>query len=306
MTTEMDHVRAFRAADGEPDEVARVAARVALLERIEAAASPLVAPGARPPRRRLLAGGLGLAATALAALALVVGLDSGGVQPATAAAFLRHAAAVVEQGADVVLEPGRYWYTRSEGEQDAARWTREDWHSVTGSGRVLQRGDYAMDVTIDERDPVLYSFFPRGLTHEQLRALPTDVDALYARLHEAGQIWAGQKDNQLGPEHEMLTFVGDWLRSGPPPPAALRAALFRVAARLPGIELLGPVRDATGRPGTAVALTGAGQRRELVFDPQTAELLEERTVDAASGKLSYRATYVASGEVGALDERPEP
>lgn len=67
--------------------------------------------------------------------------------------------------------------------------------------------------------------------------------------------------------HELLTVIGDLLREDPVP-ARVRAALYRVAATIPGIRLLGPTHDGLGRPARAVALDDAfaGQRVEFLFD----------------------------------------
>lgn len=61
----------------------------------------------------------------------------------------------------------------------------------------------------------------------------------------------------------------------------------------PGIELVGEVEDRAGRTGTAVAFTEAGVR-ELIFDPETAELLAERQVlvDPATAEIDAPAGTV--------------
>lgn len=78
----------------------------------------------------------------------------------------------------------------------------------------------------------------------------------------------------------MLVIVGDLPRETAAPPE-LRSAPYRVAARIPGIEFIGDVRDPAGRRGTAVSLRSEHNylhRMELVFDPETSELLAEREV----------------------------
>ncbi|HZV73906.1 MAG TPA: hypothetical protein VFF79_09355 [Conexibacter sp.] len=136
-------------------------------------------------------------------------------------------------------------------------------------------------------------------------ALPVDANRLYDVIERAGAIWAADNGRPAADRtHEMFTIVGDWLRAAPALPSALRAALYRVAARLPDVELLGEARDTRGRPGVAVAQVDAGLRRELVFDPQTAQLLMERTVNADSGALVWEATYVESGVVASTQARP--
>jgi hypothetical protein len=84
----------------------------------------------------------------------------------------------------------------------------------------------------------------------------------------------------------MFVVIRDLLRA-PLTPPDVRAALFEVAAGLPGIELLGEMDDRVGRPGVAVAMTAfpftPWHRQEIViFDPATSVLLEERSVGLAS------------------------
>jgi len=48
---------------------------------------------------------------------------------------------------------------------------------------------------------------------------------------------------------------------------------------VPGVQLLGNVRDRLGRAAVGVAFTEhTGLRQELLFDPHTAEVLNERQV----------------------------
>ena len=77
----------------------------------------------------------------------------------------------------------------------------------------------------------------------------------------------------------MFTEIGDLLREDPIP-AKVRAALYLVAARIPGIQVLGLTHDAIGRPALAVALNDTlyGERSELLFDPKTSALVGERSV----------------------------
>jgi hypothetical protein len=96
---------------------------------------------------------------------------------------------------------------------------------------------------------------------------------------------------------------------GPPLPATL----YEVAARIPGVQLVGAVRDPAGRRGVAVALVDEqGIRSELVFDPETSALLAERDVlaervpkpDAAPGTMIGHTTYLETAVVGSTSERP--
>jgi hypothetical protein len=63
-------------------------------------------------------------------------------------------------------------------------------------------------------------------------------------------------------------------------------------AQIPAIRLTGNARDDRGRAGVEVTLTVDGARSELIFDPRTSMLLEQRTV-------LVRAQQIA----GAIDQR---
>jgi hypothetical protein len=55
--------------------------------------------------------------------------------------------------------------------------------------------------------------------------------------------------------------------------------LYRALALVPGVQFLGAVHDRLGRAAIGVAFTEhTGLRQELLFDPDTAEILNEREV----------------------------
>lgn len=137
----------------------------------------------------------------------------------------------------------------------------------------------------------------------------TDPDELYEQIRKKAEGYGPSIDA------EVLVLVGDLLRETLAPPD-LRAALFRVAARIPGVELIGEVTDPAGRKGTAVARTsddvGFLERIELIFDPDTSELLAEREVllervhwaDAEPDTVIGYGSYLNSGVVDSTSERP--
>ncbi|HEY0360671.1 MAG TPA: hypothetical protein VGC83_00250, partial [Solirubrobacteraceae bacterium] len=58
----------------------------------------------------------------------------------------------------------------------------------------------------------------------------------------------------------------------------------------PGVELLGTVHDRLGRAAVGVAFTEhTGLRQELLFDPETSEVLNERQVVVAQRLRGSRA-----------------
>jgi hypothetical protein len=115
-------------------------------------------------------------------------------------------------------------------------------------------------------------------------------------------------------EAETLVLIGDLLRETYLPPS-FRAALYEVAAELPGVELLGEVRDPVGRTGLGVAFSGRETRHELIFDPETSALLAERevitdpraerTLGLPPGSEIESTSYLESGVVDSL-RQPGP
>jgi hypothetical protein len=83
----------------------------------------------------------------------------------------------------------------------------------------------------------------------------------------------------------------------------VRAALYRAAALIPGIHLLGMVRDHLGRRGLGVAYDSHGTRHELIFNPQTSALMGEQDIGSAPGANSW-AVYLRSQVVDRLPHRP--
>jgi hypothetical protein len=246
-----------------------------------------------------------------------------GADPAVAAA-LRQAATVAAQAEALSLEDG-YLYTRTEalwGFQ-AAEWmylrplVREDWVAADGSGRIRETLGELIFLSEADREAweagdftpyaLNEDFGPGGLEPQFANAsLPTDVDLLREEVRQraaASHPWP-RTDSQ------MFVVIGDLLRD-PLTPPAVRAALFEVAAGLPGIKLLGEMADRIGRPGVAVAMTEfpftPWHRQEIIiFDPATSVLLEERTValasygDTPAPFLWGYATYLEAGIVQEL------
>lgn len=252
-----------------------------------------------------------------------------------AARELARAATVAERQRPLALLPGRYAYTKSQsfdltttvkggrGFSALVPRTREAWIGADGSGRLretfgdpifLGPGDRAAweaagspplgERTSDQR------FGPGGLHLPDLAGLPTDPEALYERVRVQAE------EGDVPTNAEMLVVVGDLLRETAAAPA-LRAALYRVVARIEGIELIGRVTDRAGREGVAVGITsdysGAKTRKILIFDPKTSALLAERTVllervqwlDADPPVVIGDSLYLASGVVGTPEETVE-
>jgi hypothetical protein len=288
-------------------------------------------------RRWPLAAGVAAAAVAIAVVvpSLVPGGHPGGAQNAAAEVLLRAARVAAERETGALPGPGQYVYTKTEAVWENG-WAdvgpnhdeyfsvlmpvvREAWIGTDGSGRLLETNGTPTFLTEHDRSVWIASgrpdlggnkthdesYEPGGLSYVDLTKLPTDEAELRAMIEN--------REVEGGPpgEAETFTIIGDLLRETFAPPQ-LRAALYRVASELSGVELIGNVEDPVGRAGVAVAYRTDGVRHELIFDPGTSALLAERTVitdpsglysQVPAGTVVGWAVYLASGVVDSTDQR---
>lgn len=308
-------------------------------------------PRRRRPRRRTV---IAIAAAGLAmAIAVPIALPggvTGGADPAAAAVLHRVALRAAQQPPEPAPLPGQYLYTRSESATTFLYVVGDgrtlffhqplmgaSWIGPDGSGRILNTAGAVTFPTDEDRatwiaagSPDLCAdvcegqtrdepFGPGELAIRRVPDLPTNPEELLELL-ERREIVGGPSG-----DWETFAIIGDLLREASLQPKE-RAALYQVAAELPGVELVGRVVDGAGRPGVAVAYTrtntDAPSRHELIFDPMTAELLGENevlvadsTVDVESGgpgaiyglvgpagTHAYETTYLVSGVVDSTNE----
>ncbi|HET9382669.1 MAG TPA: CU044_5270 family protein [Streptomyces sp.] len=116
-------------------------------------------------------------------------------------------------------------------------------------------------------------------TYAWLAALPTDPAALRALLREGVTPVDGQST-----DHAVFDVIGELLHETVvPPPVA--AALYRVAAGLPGVTVGGDAVDAAGRPGIGITYDDgrSATRTEWIFDRRTLACLGDRTYFTGRG-----------------------
>ncbi|MGA8114130.1 MAG: CU044_5270 family protein [Actinocatenispora sp.] len=107
-------------------------------------------------------------------------------------------------------------------------------------------------------------------TYKYLITLPTDPDALLRK------IYADTKDTGSSPDDEAFVTIGDLLHETLVPPN-LAAALYRAAAKIPGVTVVKDAADAVGRHGVAVSWTTEhGGRDQWIFDRKSLRYLGER------------------------------
>ncbi|MFB7940897.1 CU044_5270 family protein, partial [Streptomyces sp. NPDC056049] len=127
--------------------------------------------------------------------------------------------------------------------EDAERWTSVD---STRPGLARQGG---------REEPIRAT--PGGKagfhspTYAFAASLPSDPDELLGLLREdaLGNHGPGS-DSTTGPDQQAFVAIGDLLRGTVVPPATT-AALYRAAARIPGVVTLPGAVDAAGRTGVA-------------------------------------------------------
>ena len=116
-------------------------------------------------------------------------------------------------------------------------------------------------------------------TYRLLQSIPTQQDALLAYL-KAGKRWTND---------DPPTEIGDMIRAAIVPPR-LAAALYRLAATLPGATLVPHATNATGQPGIGIMWTGKSAKQvyqnEWIFDRTTLQFIGEKTYDPQTGKLT--------------------
>ncbi|MCX4912051.1 CU044_5270 family protein [Streptomyces sp. NBC_00687] len=110
-------------------------------------------------------------------------------------------------------------------------------------------------------------------SYDFLARLTTDPDKLLKLIYKETK---GQGNT---PDQQAFTTIGDLLTESYPP-AELYSALFRAAAKIPGVVMVNDAQDAIGRSGVAVARLDevSGERTEWIFDKKTHIFLGDRTV----------------------------
>ena len=194
------------------------------------------------------------------------------------------------------------------------------WVAEDGSGRL--RSSYEHWRFVGPRDVARWEAagspdLPSGVSDNTFPAgtLPyVDTTSLPTRVSRLEGVLRKEVESRDVPEDVAVFLrVGELLsRNDAPPP--LRAALYRVTSRLPGVALVGDRTDPNGRSGIAVGMTygfsGARIQVLMIFDEETSALLSQERflleraawIDAAPGtRISY-VTYLASERVDSVQE----
>jgi hypothetical protein len=258
-------------------------ARARTHERIDARIAP-PRPRRRGARR---AGALALAAVAAAgALVVTVGGGAGGPGVATAAGALHGLGRRVAAQPPVQLGPGEYYAVRihqypaagpADGtDVDMRTWTAGDRRRVVNlvNGRL-------------QRDGLVVPPAPPGPRAPDWSAFPTDPASVAGWMRAAAEATGNHEHGAPTPYDYIITATFMIFGRDHVPPAALQG-VYGFLAGLPGIRLVGDVKDPLGRPGTAVAADGDADRESVGI-----ELILDRTTGLPLAVVHYRDGDIA-------------
>jgi hypothetical protein len=280
------------------------------------------------PARRLLRPAVLAPATALAlACAVTAGIALTGGDPASpgtashrAATDMQPAAALLDRISDatetrvgLTVRDDQFTYTREKARgadltsgkavlgplTDREVWAAEEPGPLRKLGLVRENGE-TLPINADLGDT---EGTPAGInrpTYRWLGSLPTDPDKLLTYLY-------AKTPHPDGRERDQAVFeqIGSLLGGVMPPRTA--AALYRAAAKIPGVTPAPQARDAIGRKGLGIARddTRYGVRTEWVFDEKDFTFLGSRSYlikDAPYGKAGTLLSSVAELEHAVVDE----
>jgi hypothetical protein len=123
----------------------------------------------------------------------------------------------------------------------------------------------------------------RNVSVADLRRLPSDPNRLRARLLATYEGHGTESDDPMDRTAWLFTVTAGMVTDMPVSPA-VRAAAFRMLADMPGMRVIPDARDALGRTGTAVAMTGRY--------PGGAVLEDRLLLDLATGSALARESIV--------------
>ncbi len=303
--------------------------------------------GQRNKRTRRLAAvaGAGVTAAALAAAAVlganalssparppapVSGPGTGGAAPTTAAELLAKIANVAARQPNPAVGDHEFIYVRSKvayevdtivhGHETSAMeklHQRQIWLPVANicvTGLLIESGSRALlspfpvvNGKVDRTPPGKNEPQPNfkcpseghlgDASYRLLQSLPTKPAALLTYL-KAGRKWTND---------DPTVEIGDLIREAIIPPA-VAAALYRVAALLPGATLVRHATNAVGTHGIGIVWTSNDPqhqyRTEWIFDKTTLQYIGERDYDVKTGAVTGESAILQRAFVGKAGRRP--
>jgi hypothetical protein len=301
--------------------------------------SPVPARSSRRPIRVAV-----LIAAGVAILSLIVAALPGHGRP-SGLGPLNAAAAVAATQSSTIAPPGRYFHVLEQyngfaplGHKSNVRDSYEWWVAANGSGRLVFRiapwnpgpAPRGCGCHLSGNTLVTDRSFGRGRFAGAYRhyaelgnphpinptSLPTDPTALKEKLERMLGAAARNDAAKHAPAGDLVLPQIASLLADPMDSPALRSALFRVAAQLPGVTLQSHVADPAGRTGQAmtVALVStvpqptpkAGWPKfRAIFDPKTSQILAWEVIFTDRGTTWVESrTFLEPGIVSSTHSVP--
>jgi hypothetical protein len=330
--SEMASMLPSPAARSLPDERAHVLRQHMLTEFRRASEKNTAAPRrihrrlARRPSRMALAGACAVAVVAaIGSFAAVSATRSPGAATPAAARLLAQIANAAELQPSPQVRDSEFMYIRSEvafatytnGSQTPTMdklHERQVWLPVANvcvTGLLIEEGER----TLLSAYPVVNGKVVRpspgepavtcgkgtvnGPTYRLLQSLPTDPRALLNLIYADSQ----GEGQAVGPDGEAFTTIGDLIREAIVPPRTA-AALYRAAALIPGVTLVGHVTNAVGQPGIGIAWSNGQGRSEWIFDQATLQFIGERDYDNNAHEMTGDTAILQEAFVSKAGQLP--
>ncbi|GAA3494555.1 hypothetical protein GCM10019016_016550 [Streptomyces prasinosporus] len=233
------------------------------------------------------------------------------VQPA--AALLYRISDATETRADLTVRDDQFAYTREKRRGadltggkavlgplvDREVWAAQEQGPLRKLGMIRENGaTFPVNAELGDAEGT-----PAGInrpTYRWLSSLPTEPDELLTYLYAKTPQADGRERDQA-----VFEQIGSLLGGVMPPRTG--AALYRAAAKIPGVTPAPQARDAIGRKGLGIARddTRYGIRTEWVFDKEDFAFLGSRsylTKDTSYGKAGTLLSSAAELEHAIVDE----
>lgn len=245
----------------------------------------------RPGRIVMAAAAVGVSASAVAAgLVIATGTGPAGTRAVSyslAADFLNRAAATARAQNAQLPKPGQVVYLKQfavvPGPHGGIRGCQVAWFPSPLTGLGVAVLDPVCGPGVPAVPPVLKGFRPSpkaGYIYPALNTLPASPAALRAALYAAaargGPAWG--MPSSASADQIVFSMISRLVQV--PLSGSLRAALYEVIARIPGVMLVRNAADAVGRHGTGIVIKwdypgyGTGTV-EIIFAPRTYTVLGE-------------------------------
>ncbi len=210
----------------------------------------------------------------------------------------------------LILDPGEYFYLKVSSSEavDGHIRDEETWWALDGSGSVRNNSTRQDKYPTPPSGVYEAGQFPVEADLSRLSTDPQRLATQLASVSPFADMLACESELACEPEPERIwRVIGTLLLDFPNATPDLRAALFEVAAGLPGVRTTEHVEDPVGRSATTLSFTNPDERITWTdyFDPATRQLMSWTSVyedNRPAWVVFESAIVVASGVQPADDE----